>query len=437
MSAAKAGRNDPCPCGSGNKYKRCCLAKDEAARLAAQNAPATAPVAVPDVPRPKVERAPVPAPEPTEAELAWEVLWERFERASLDERLAIVHETIDAGALDDEGAFELCCPLIDALMTAERFADVRSVIERIEREAGAAYAANAGWFALWSAEATVRANAGGEVDAVRRLGEQFHRVVHSGQQFLEYLRFHGRGDLLEALLAAAWPTVRDSDDLLDWAKASIGDLYVETLIARHRAQRPNVAADDAALIADLRPILGRDHDIEDAIRPWLARTTRTWTGTSFDAAEDFRDLLIQFSAVLMARSGFSALRAGMVRESLWRWARQTPDSKRERGGGRSKRAQPTIFAAPRSVSALTDGHGVRSVVHSLAAALLALPHWRDFLVEQGLAERAAAESAFRAFLGQARQELEDSLIRDLERRNERVAAAQVLALFAATGTGPP
>lgn len=25
------GRNEPCPCGSGNKYKRCCLPKDEAA----------------------------------------------------------------------------------------------------------------------------------------------------------------------------------------------------------------------------------------------------------------------------------------------------------------------------------------------------------------------------------------------------------------------
>ncbi len=27
---AKPGRNDPCPCGSGKKYKRCCLAKGEA-----------------------------------------------------------------------------------------------------------------------------------------------------------------------------------------------------------------------------------------------------------------------------------------------------------------------------------------------------------------------------------------------------------------------
>src|SRR5579859_4270141 len=29
--AMKAGRNDPCPCGSGKKYKKCCLANDLAA----------------------------------------------------------------------------------------------------------------------------------------------------------------------------------------------------------------------------------------------------------------------------------------------------------------------------------------------------------------------------------------------------------------------
>ena len=28
-----ARRNDPCPCGSGKKYKKCCLAKDEAEAL--------------------------------------------------------------------------------------------------------------------------------------------------------------------------------------------------------------------------------------------------------------------------------------------------------------------------------------------------------------------------------------------------------------------
>jgi len=39
---AKIGRNDPCPCGSGKKYKQCCLAKDEAPASAAQAAQAAA-----------------------------------------------------------------------------------------------------------------------------------------------------------------------------------------------------------------------------------------------------------------------------------------------------------------------------------------------------------------------------------------------------------
>jgi hypothetical protein len=34
----KAGRNDPCPCGSGKKYKRCCLARDEATSESAVDA---------------------------------------------------------------------------------------------------------------------------------------------------------------------------------------------------------------------------------------------------------------------------------------------------------------------------------------------------------------------------------------------------------------
>lgn len=28
LDFAKTGRNEPCPCGSGKKYKRCCLARN-------------------------------------------------------------------------------------------------------------------------------------------------------------------------------------------------------------------------------------------------------------------------------------------------------------------------------------------------------------------------------------------------------------------------
>jgi len=40
---SKVGRNDPCPCGSGKKYKKCCMAKDQAQRE--DTSPDTSPAA--------------------------------------------------------------------------------------------------------------------------------------------------------------------------------------------------------------------------------------------------------------------------------------------------------------------------------------------------------------------------------------------------------
>jgi hypothetical protein len=63
----KLGRNDPCHCGSGKKYKACCLAKDEAkqrearAKASAAAAPEEAkPEAAPEARRDARPRADQP-----------------------------------------------------------------------------------------------------------------------------------------------------------------------------------------------------------------------------------------------------------------------------------------------------------------------------------------------------------------------------------------
>jgi hypothetical protein len=57
----RPGRNEPCDCGSGRKYKQCCLAKDEAAAAkaraeAAANAEPVAAEAAPAAPHPPKHR---------------------------------------------------------------------------------------------------------------------------------------------------------------------------------------------------------------------------------------------------------------------------------------------------------------------------------------------------------------------------------------------
>ena len=46
---AKTGRNQPCPCGSGKKYKHCCLERDRASPLEASRHP---PAHLPDLATP-------------------------------------------------------------------------------------------------------------------------------------------------------------------------------------------------------------------------------------------------------------------------------------------------------------------------------------------------------------------------------------------------
>jgi hypothetical protein len=58
---ATTGRNRPCPCGSGKKYKLCCLPADEQ-RQAAQRPAVSAPTPRPAVPAPRPAAPARPAP---------------------------------------------------------------------------------------------------------------------------------------------------------------------------------------------------------------------------------------------------------------------------------------------------------------------------------------------------------------------------------------
>jgi len=61
------GRNEPCHCGSGRKYKQCCLDKDEkAGRVARAKAAAKAP----PPPAPEAEAAPE-KPKPPRTHQPW------------------------------------------------------------------------------------------------------------------------------------------------------------------------------------------------------------------------------------------------------------------------------------------------------------------------------------------------------------------------------
>jgi tetratricopeptide (TPR) repeat protein len=103
---AKMGRNEPCPCGSGKKYKRCCLPRDEAAADARRQTVASMPPA----------RAP------------WGLLSDD-DSEGLDDASNRVVDLINAGRLDEaeSAARDLLARYPDVVDGLERLARVYEV----------------------------------------------------------------------------------------------------------------------------------------------------------------------------------------------------------------------------------------------------------------------------------------------------------------------
>ncbi|HEY2512616.1 MAG TPA: SEC-C metal-binding domain-containing protein, partial [Polyangiaceae bacterium] len=168
MTTQKIGRNDPCPCGSGAKYKRCCQAKDEAARRQQATRPA-----VPARPVPPVveRRAPPPRsspspPEPTATERWWLAWDEKVAGAeSAEARLALARQAL-ADAPEPDGDFlrESFDPVMVDLEGARRHTESIALVEQIEARFPNAYRREEAYFALTRFESALELGGPGLVD---------------------------------------------------------------------------------------------------------------------------------------------------------------------------------------------------------------------------------------------------------------------------------
>src|SRR5918992_1068556 len=134
------GRNDPCPCGSGKKYKKCCLAKDEEAKQVEQ--------AKPIGPAPRAVRSLVSPPDLHTQ--AIKERWEAFEGCDYEGRIQLFTQTLEeAKMMDGEMAFEMLSQLFQQSLEhreRDRFdALVGSLAERLPK----VYAGEAHYFLAW------------------------------------------------------------------------------------------------------------------------------------------------------------------------------------------------------------------------------------------------------------------------------------------------
>ena len=108
------GRNDPCPCGSGKKYKKCCLERDEAASVERR--------VIPFAPPPASERSAGPAGDLSDPEEELDL--EEVVEAIDDEMLEFAEAMGDCDEEDEDRIIEDRVELMDLLERGSQTGDM-------------------------------------------------------------------------------------------------------------------------------------------------------------------------------------------------------------------------------------------------------------------------------------------------------------------------
>ena len=331
----QVGRNDPCPCGSGKKYKKCCLAKDEAAARQeyAQRAEAQRELAqVFGEQFPELSPGLPPLPAPTPLEQARAELWGAFEDADNAEVPALFGRLLADERFDDELAFEMICAIRDHHDSSA----FDEAIGALHAERPELYEHDAPYYLDWE---ITDALAAGNHAALPELG--LAMAATAGKDLdtfylaLDRLCYHGWLALAAQMMQQAWPHIGEDAQLVPWANDEFARRMLDLTLFAHIERDPNLRADDPTLLAALEQFAPIPHEGLAAVLALLTgRDERAWSLGDFafrrvqhsrrgeneivedPAVAQLHDLTFAFIGALHREHGVSLAKGDMARRAL-------------------------------------------------------------------------------------------------------------------------
>ena len=345
----KLGRNAPCHCGSGKKYKTCCLRQDEEARHAmvvtlpepavpaALTRPVAAPPAVP-------ERPPDPRLEALKAR------WAEFAASDYAGQIALFEQTLaEPELMDDEMAFEMLNTLFPATIAhneRERFA---VLVGNLREQRPEIYAKEAHYCLDWLLTNALVAGDYARVPALANdMAALAGKEMDQWNRVETQLAYHGQLDVLVEAIRLAWPRIRQSQDIVPWGIDEFAGRAINYELLAYAVHTPAPEGSDPDLLARLT-VYSQDV-IPERLKSYLAyfagqeqrqwsmcdfalppprprRSHRDWGEEEDDEAaeqdtghapgtQNFHDLSIEFLGYLHRVEGVSYARGELGRREL-------------------------------------------------------------------------------------------------------------------------
>jgi hypothetical protein len=408
----KLGRNDPCYCGSGKKYKKCHLAEDEAkgheaaaarvaeelARLAADK-PLDLALSLPVLPDQPPPLSPPPLPPLTpeqEAEIAvWNARWEAFEQADFDARVRMFEEWLAADELDEEIVFDMFDQFHIDLVERGQRTTFSVLVEQLRAQAPELYEPNEVWFLSWLME---DAAAEREIHRLPALAASLAGLAEDNIdevfRLIDLLRFHGQTDPLIELMSRAWPSVATSGEVLDSGITEFSGILMMLYIGRHLDRGGNPSIDDPGLRAELETLnVWQTMNVERMrlLISTLAGSDHAWTQDDFTRRSKDEDQLwenlmllgMDWCGRIHRKTGMPLSRIDLARVALTEYLIEPPTGKHGRVN-----LLPGVKLIERKLAGLSSFLSGQYYKSGTLYALL--PSYIDFVEARGLVSPEAA-----------------------------------------------
>jgi len=420
----KIGRNDPCPCGSGKKYKHCCLPKERKARQHPRPEP------VPEVPNEPISpeipglrkpeaglEKPSASVEPEEAgppemegshkleaepeelftqedqELSAEIydaLWEEFEEADYEGRIGIFRRALDEGLLDAEMAFEMLSTIYDEAVERGEWERFESLLLELRNKAPEVYDQDSGFYTLRRLEKAVNLR---DSEAVAELIMEFGRApLKDADMFfkaIDILMYHGYSKALVEAMTVAWPEIRDNYEgvLVPWAVDEFRDIAFILTIFNYVEEASEPRADDPSLVEHLSVFADVDQDkLERVISALVGKSGRTWTMEDFVNADNLASELfffsLEFLGELRRERGVPYSKGELGRVQLTGYFLERLGKRKRKEKKQRRLLFPEARSFDRYIGKLLPF--VFPQLYKAGCAVELVPAWGEFLVKQGL-----------------------------------------------------
>lgn len=374
----KVGRNAPCPCGSGKKYKKCCLGKD----------------------KPQTDSAPLSFEAVPVAE---NIVRVNQHAADYESRIRLFHQCLENGQIDNDTAFEMLDNIyLEAVQRNERDR-FDALVDRLREIKPEVYAQERQYFLDWKITNAVVAERWDKVsELVKEMATHAPDNLDTFDPIFDQLSYYGQLTILTEIAKIAWPGIKVSKDLFKWAidefQGQAMDWVMFEYIGKHSSPHP----DDPELIEKLS--FFTDDLQPDQIERFIAGITgnqeKTWKISDFDvnapeiAQRHLLELMTEFPGYLRRMENVPYSKGQMAQEHLYLYIRDKQISASEK-----KSASAISMLIPERKGLERYFKDMESPQYPIAATFELIPGWLRFLVFKGLVGVDEAQQAIRELWG--------------------------------------